>query len=293
MSIICFTENLHVEKLNIRIFNFFDSILGKKRSCLVQKWELKLILSGNQSQPKSFKKIPPDCAALLEQEYLWQSTSWRAFKPRAFSSFGFKRLLSSDAPTYSIGMQRNVHDLHSNGCSCFLRECKILHSAYELQPSHSSSSLYFSATSEPFSAVAVKWQNRYSYENPLWKRKKKEKENGWNILASEREGKHTCRAWKKIKKPKGPPLCWCSFLLLLFLNVFVVVFGYSDKWIHHLNCRWSWQKKSSMCLWANWKTQRSGKKKYGSKPSSICCSIKMSFLIFSRHLKSRLFNINF
>lgn len=82
-------------------------------------------------------------------------TEWRAFHPRAFSSFSLKRPFSSNASTFLISMHGKVRDLHLNDCTCFLRKSKILHSLPELQPSHSSSSLYFTVTSRTFLAAAA------------------------------------------------------------------------------------------------------------------------------------------
>lgn len=45
----------------------------EKKSYLIYKCELKLVLSGNQSQPKSFKNIPSDPSALFELENIRQS----------------------------------------------------------------------------------------------------------------------------------------------------------------------------------------------------------------------------
>lgn len=161
----------------LKFFTFYNFIscfgssqLIQKGNFLTQKWELKLDFSGNTSYPKSLggkKLISSDLSALFELKYILQSAGWRAFKPRAFSSFGFKRLLSSNTPTYSTGMHRNVHDLHSNGCSCFLREYQILHFVCELAPSLSSSSLYFFMTYGPFTAVAMKWLNRCGFTKSL------------------------------------------------------------------------------------------------------------------------------
>lgn len=127
---------------------------------------------------KASKNIPSDPSALFELEYILQSIGWRAFKPRAFSSFSFKRPFSSNASTYSVSMHRNVHDLHSNGCSCFLRKyTNPPLSAWTPTLSLIQLSLLCRDPWSLLTAAVVKWQNRCRGMKSLFK-----KNNKWNIL---------------------------------------------------------------------------------------------------------------
>lgn len=152
--------------------------------------------------------------------------SWRAFKPRAFSSFGFKRLLSSDAPPFPSACKEMSMTFTQMAAPVFLGNGKsaTLHTNFNplIGPA-------LSTFPQPPN-LSWMWPRSDRIDTAmkiLFKKEKKMDETLWHL--GEKESKRAVHE-KRSRNQRRPRLCWCSFVL--FWNVFkYFVKNESTTWI--------------------------------------------------------------